>query len=250
VYKIAIPSYKRPEIFRDKTLALLQKYKIPKEKIYIFLADRQEREIYKKVIPDYCDRMFVAVPGMRNVRNFIQDWFPEGQHVVNIDDDIKTMKIRLNDSELGELENLDKLILDSFKLCEKMGCSLWGIHPVHNPLFMQNKITFGLKYIGGGVWGVINTHDKETYVTMDDKEDFERSIKFYIRDKMVMRVNYICMITDGYFGKGGMQETRTEVRVKASGMALLQKYPMFCEYNKARKKHFEIRLVDKIKKGR
>ena len=33
-YTVVIPSYKRPEGCRDKTLAVLHKYNIPKEKIF------------------------------------------------------------------------------------------------------------------------------------------------------------------------------------------------------------------------
>ena len=113
---------------------------------------------------------------------------------------------------------------------------------------MHTDITFDLQYIIGAFWGVINTHDKDTYVTLDDKEDFERTIKFYIRDGKVVRFNGIGILSAYYTELGGMQETRTEGRVKRSGMELLQKYPMFCEFNKARKNHFEIRLVDKLKR--
>ena len=39
-YKIAIPSYKRPITLRDKTLKVLQEYKIDANKIHIFVANK------------------------------------------------------------------------------------------------------------------------------------------------------------------------------------------------------------------
>ena len=47
-YKIAIPSYKRPEVIKQKTLRVLNEYKIPKERITIFVADEEENQVYKK----------------------------------------------------------------------------------------------------------------------------------------------------------------------------------------------------------
>ena len=251
-YKIAIPSYRRADTLREKTLALLQRYKIPMGKIYIFVASEAEKIEYLRAIPGqglhYCKDIIVAKPGMMAVRNFIQSWFPEGQRVVNIDDDIEALKVRVNDYDCEELEDLDGLIQKGFSACEAVKASLWGVYPIVNPKFMYSRPTQDLRYIIGAFWGVINTHDKDTYVTMDDKEDFERTIKFYIRDGRVVRLNHVGIKSAYYTEPGGMQETRTEKRVRQSGMELLQKYPMFCEYNKARKKHFEIRLVDKTRK--
>jgi hypothetical protein len=247
-YKIAIPSYKRAETLRDKTLVLLQKYNIPPELIYIFVADEEEKATYEKILPKYYKEIIVGAVGMRAIRNFIQNYFTEGEYIVNIDDDIQALENRMNDKKCEELKDLNALISDGFELCEKHGCSLWGTYPLVNAMFMHNDISFSLKYIIGAFWGVINTHDKNTYVTLDDKEDFERSIKFYIKDGAVVRFNGTGVLSAYYTEPGGMQVERDEQRVRRSGLQLLLRYPMFCAVNKARKKHFEIRLVDKTKR--
>ena len=41
-YKIAIPSYKRAETIKNKTLKLLMDHNIDKNKITIFVADNDE----------------------------------------------------------------------------------------------------------------------------------------------------------------------------------------------------------------
>ena len=50
-YKIAIPSYKRAHTLKNKTLKILQEYKIDPKKIHIFVANEEEKKEYEKVIP-------------------------------------------------------------------------------------------------------------------------------------------------------------------------------------------------------
>lgn len=249
-YKVVIPTYKRSETLRDKTLALLQKYEIPPERIYIFVADEEEKKLYEQTLPKYYKEIVVGEVGMRAIRNFIQDYFPEGEKLLNMDDDIRALKIRVNEREGKDLESLKNLIERGFELSERFGARLWGVYPTYNPMFMRNKVSADLRYIIGAFWGVTNTHDKDTYVTLDDKEDFERTIKFYIKDGRVLRFNNIGIESAYYTEPGGMQVERTESRVTSSGMYLVQKYPTLCSVNKARKKHFEIKLKDKRRKKR
>ena len=49
-YQIAIPSYKRPETIKKKTLRVLSEYNIDPQKITIFVADDSEYFAYKKSI--------------------------------------------------------------------------------------------------------------------------------------------------------------------------------------------------------
>ena len=46
--EFAIPSYQRPETLRDKTLALLKKYKMPSRCITVFVADGDQKKIYEE----------------------------------------------------------------------------------------------------------------------------------------------------------------------------------------------------------
>ena len=164
--------------------------------------------------------------------------------LLNLDDDIVSIQEKLGDSE-KEIEDLNDLIETGFKTAGEGQCHLWGIYPLVNHFYMNYNHTFDLRYIVGAFWGLINTHDKNTYVELEDKEDFERTIKFYIKDKRVLRFNYVGVETGYYKEPGGMQETRTEDRVKESVSFLLQKYPMFCEWNQRRKNHYEIKLKDR-----
>jgi propanediol dehydratase large subunit len=114
---------------------------------------------------------------------------------------------------------------------------------------MHTDITFDLQFIIGSFFGFVNTHDSEMLVTFNSKDDYERTLKFYIRDGKVMRFNGVGMVHDFNRLGGGIQAIMThkerEVKNIQEVMSMVNKYPMFCEFNKARKNRTEIRLVDK-----
>jgi hypothetical protein len=97
-FKIVIPSYKRPLILYNKTLQILIDHGINPNIVYIFVADEEQKNIYRDVLPkEYKDRLVVAVAGMMNVRNFITDYFQENEKLFNIDDDISEIYKKVND---------------------------------------------------------------------------------------------------------------------------------------------------------
>ena len=77
---IAIPSYKRTEILKEKTLSVLKHYGIEPRRIYIFVADESEEEAYKSALdPDSYNKIIVAEKGLHNARNVINQYFPIGK---------------------------------------------------------------------------------------------------------------------------------------------------------------------------
>ena len=54
------------------------------------------------------------------------------------------------------LYSLIGLIERGFELVTAEKCSLWGIYPVNNGLFMKDTITTDLRFIMGSFWGIIN----------------------------------------------------------------------------------------------
>ena len=79
----------------------------------------------------------------------------------------------------------------------------------------------------------------------DDNEDFERSVRAYLYDGSVARFDFMSYKTKCYTEQGGMQVERTEERVEWSGKKMLEMFPNQCEVNSSRKKHFEVKLVEK-----
>ena len=70
-YIIAIPSYKRPETIKTKTLSLLNAHNIPKDKITIFVANEDEYNEYQESLNNEY-KIVVGVPTIGEQRNFIE----------------------------------------------------------------------------------------------------------------------------------------------------------------------------------
>lgn len=245
---VAIPSYKRAETLRDKTLNTLIRCNVPSNKIHVFVANNEEYDIYKNVlIPGTYYRLIVGVPGLAKVRNFISDYFPIGTKIVNVDDDITDFIQYSETAKRNEkkISNLVPIIERGFHECLRHGCRLWGIYPVANGFFMKPTASTKLTYIIGCFWGCINPGSKEININLDDKEDYLRSILYYITDGCVVRLNYIAPKTNYYKEPGGMQEERTMQRIKDSAMYIANQYPDYATYYDKKKSGYpELKLHD------
>jgi hypothetical protein len=246
-YIIAIPSYKRAETLRDKTLTVLASYRIPSSKIYVFVANKEQEDLYKSVLkPGSYGHMIVGVPGMAAIRNFITGYFPVGKQIVNMDDDIKGFLEFSPSARRHEiqLKSLDNLIKKGFAESARTGFRLWGIYPVANGFFMKEGATTDLKYVIGAFWGITNPGSILT-VTIDDKEDYLRSLIMYVLDGGVLRFRDAAPMTAYYKEAGGMQEERTKNRVTKSAEALHAAFPNLTKLNATKKSgYLELRMRD------
>ena len=261
-YVIAIPSYKRTDVLKKKTMAMLKRYKIPSNKIHIFLANKKEHSEYKKELdPKTYNKLIVGKPGIKGIRNFMSQHFNEGQNVVYLDDDIgKIWECRNSGdpsdkkgNKLIEIKSLHTFIKKAFKLSLKTGFRNWSVYPRDNPFFMKptehkDHVTTDLRFLMGGFHGVINCKKAEIR-TIGDKEDYERTIKYFLNDGGVIRFNNISCYTRVYKAQGGLQETQRVLESNKSSKALIKKYPKLVSINNARNSPFvEIKLRDLNKK--
>ena len=66
---IVIPSYNRVETLKEKTLKVLQEYKIPSNKIYVFVANEEQKEMYEEGIPKgSVKEIIIGEKGLAEVR--------------------------------------------------------------------------------------------------------------------------------------------------------------------------------------
>uniref|UniRef100_A0A6C0J790 Glycosyltransferase 2-like domain-containing protein n=1 Tax=viral metagenome TaxID=1070528 RepID=A0A6C0J790_9ZZZZ len=268
-YVVAIPSYKRPTTLKNKSLRVLQEHNIDPKRINIFVSDKEQENIYKKELPNNSyNKIIVGEPGIKNIRNFMPKYFKEGQKIFYMDDDISEVFQNFNQNKvpnklnkntydkkynkLKKIKNLHNFIEEAFSLAKKKKMDNWGVYPVENPYFMkpttkepEDFTSTYLSYIIGFMTGVINNR-KEEIRTIDDKEDYERSIKYYLKDGGVLRFNNITCRTNCYKEPGGMQVERTKQRIHDSAVYLTKKYPQLCSLNTKKKSGFtEVRLKDK-----
>ena len=247
-FVIAIPSYKRAETLRDKSLTMLADKGVPAHLIEVFVATPEEKEIYAKTLkPGSYGKLIVAEPGMGAVRNFITRHYPVGKKILNIDDDIKDfMQLGGPGEKLVPIRDFMGVMRRAFAMAAEKKFRLFGFYPVANHYFMKNRVTENLRYIIGAAWGIINPGIDQLKVTIDDKEDVQRSVIMYILDGGVLRFENYTPVTAYYKEPGGMQEERTKNRVDKSARAMVEAYPDFCSLNLTKKSGFaEVRLRDK-----
>jgi hypothetical protein len=242
---VAIPTYRRAATLADKTIPALLAARIPPGRIHIYLSDPAERDAYTAALPagGYA-AIHDGQPTLAGNRNHIMRRHPAGQRIVFCDDDIVRISRRERADQLRQVEDLPPEIDQAFRLAGQAGARLWGIYPVTNAFFMKPRVRTDLCYIIGCFYGITVAGDDADLVTLEDKEDYERTLRCYDTDGAVLRVEWLAPETRYYTEPGGMQETRTEQRVAASARDLVRRYPHLATYYRAKSGHAELRLKD------
>ena len=251
-YEVAVPSYKRHETIKEKTLATLKRYGIPADKITVFVANKEEEALYKGALdPKTYGKIVVGVKGMHDIRNFITGYYKVGTKIVNVDDDIKGFLEYDESTKRKErpLRSLVQVIKRGFDECEKAKTKLWGVYPVANGYFMKPKVSTDIRYIIGSFWGCINPGLKGAdgvEITTEYKEDYQRTILYYKKYGCVVRLNMYAPISAYYTEAGGMQEVKERRELEEKGARWLVKtYPEFAVLNPSKKSgYMEVKLKD------
>lgn len=227
-YIIAIPTYNRSDILERKTLSTLQSGHVSANKIYIFVANEEEKKKYETAIPkNMYHKMVVGKLGITNQRQFISRYFPEGKNIVSLDDDIEGLFRRKSEKILTKITNLDTFFKSAFQRLNQENLYLWGIYPVCNPFFMKPNTTTKLRFVIGALHGYVNRHDKDLAFSgnSEQKEDYEQSIKYFLKDGGVLRFNDVSIKTK-FHAPGGLGRTEERFKANEEAAKYLQKtYP-------------------------
>lgn len=237
-YVIAIPSYDRPEIIVKKSLRTILDGGVPKDLVHVFVANEAEEKRYMESLPKSTyNKLIVGRKGITAQRKFIIEYFPENQKIVSIDDDIEGLFEKVSDKELRKITNVHKFFMDAFALLERERLYIWGIYPVHNAYFMKDTITTDLKFIVGQLYGFVNRKTKTIQPSSKavEKEDYEQSIKYFLKDGGVVRFNNVSVKTKNH-AKGGLGTREGRLKQnRAAAEYLSREYPayvkMFCRAN-------------------
>ena len=228
---IAIPTYNRPDNF--KTIAFLKQNDIPTEWVTIFVANEEERKRYE-AFNEY--KIVVGHLGICNQRNFITDYYDEGDIIVSMDDDIETIRHK------------DNLPLSVWlQVCiEHMKNSRIGlltVSPSSNPYFFEQRIktsTPSFKhggYLAVGVFHIYVNH-KAFKMDVDVVEDYDRSVMYIKHYGKSIRYFDVYLKTK-YWAKGGLAQKRTKDYYLENVNKLLAKYPHHLSSNQKLIRHLD-----------
>jgi hypothetical protein len=244
-YQIAIPSYGRSGMIAEYTLRMLERYRVDPRRVTIFVADdvtkrlwiekgkkgkpkiRSDETLESKREPDlyrerlkgnpYGQRIVVGVKNIGSQRNWIQNHYPVGTHLISLDDDLVRISELKNGKyvEIGGAKAFDRLIRQGFAECHATGSHLWGLYASANEGFQSSalesrEVSYNNNYIIASFYGKIIRHDKSLEVeSINHAEDYERTLRFFAKDGLVVRLNrYTMSKGTEYFGKGGLEEER------------------------------------------
>lgn len=205
------------------TLKFLEQMKIDPAEVCLYVANDAEMQDYRLALPAHWSaRLCMGVPGVNHVRNHIQQDFAEGSSLVYMDDDIRTIwkrhknitpKTPRKDQAHRILPNeFRDLIASGFKHARKNDSYIWGVYPTSNPLHMRDRVYVGLTYIVAAFFGMVVRHDADTFTQYGVKEDHERTLRYYVKDGAVVRLDGYGVDTPYFGGTGGLHDDGLEAR--------------------------------------
>lgn len=82
-YVICIPSYKRANYCNEKTLRVLQEHKINPKNIYVYVANKEEYNLYESVLDKKLyNKLVIGKKGLVPQRQFIMEQWPKNKHII------------------------------------------------------------------------------------------------------------------------------------------------------------------------
>lgn len=259
MFFVAIPSYARWTRIVHSSLRTCITWGIPQHDIYVFVIEEQRQEYQNSLhMHGFADVHLICGPlGLHHMRNFITRFFDEDTPILHMDDDIDELLVMHEDPSFDVKSakryplrpacpsDMYSWIERAFMFTKKQGASLFGIYPVRNGYFMKDlpEITTNLRFCVGAFWGMWNR--KDIVITVEEKEDFDRTLQAYALNGCVVRYNRYCPKTQYYKTAGGMQ-SRDIDRKKESEKScayLCERWPMWCRIYRSKKNGMcEVRL--------
>jgi hypothetical protein len=235
--KYIIPSYQRPEQFKNKTFKYLMDHDIPKDQIYVFVrSDDPDLNKYFEIKgPTY---VVTDVKGIGRTHNYISAYFNEGEFIVEIDDDLED----IIDNQRSSVLEFAALCAKMFHIMTYMGVSYGGTYQCDNPMFMSQNGEFStdLKYMLGCLR--FRFIRKEIVLDTNYAEDMENCIRHYIRDGKILKNNWIAPVTKNYVEGGCDGDGRNVETEKQDKEVLSIVYPQYCKLFQRKNGKWDLKL--------
>lgn len=196
---IAIPSLGRVKTFGTKTYSKLIVPHSLQSKVHLFLQTEDDETAYRKAYPEL--KIVRSPVGLLDTANYIVDYFPVGQKVVLLHDDV-TRVFSLNKFvRRADVDDLGGLFDLTFEKMNEHKLNLGGLYPTPNLLSMKGaqeshgEFTTDLSFIHEPITLMINQRihiDGTKLYKGVEKMDYQRSIFYGQQDGGVFRWNEYC----------------------------------------------------------
>ena len=217
VLPIAIPTYRRSATLWRETLAYLAAEQVPADSITLFVASEEERDAYIRATPkSLYGKIVVGVPGLSGQRNFIRDYYDEGEVICQMDDDVLGIK---GSGFLEILERAQRELEDN--------CGLFGVLPNDDARRFKRDTTYHLTHILGSFF-VCRNH-KDIHIPFCEKEDYLRSILYFKKYGLVARYRGAGVKTNYNKGSGGLISNDRLQRMQEGAFYIVKTYPEYAD---------------------
>lgn len=181
-FKIVIPSYNRYKKFKKRTYEFLKRHNLLSNATLFLQTDEDEKQYQEFNI-----NIIRSPQGLKNTLNFIYDYYPMDTKLWLLHDDVSKF-INKDNIEPDDIPNIISGCFNSMTLHK---ANLCGFYPTANPYFMSKakELNTDCSFIHDPCLLIIN---KRLYGTeaLKYKGDFERTVLYYKRDKIVLRYNH------------------------------------------------------------
>jgi hypothetical protein len=221
--RIVIASYNRPDLITSRTLAYLKSIHYPATHILIFVASEEQKALYQSSInPDLYSQIIIGILGLNQQRNFISKYLEDNEIYISFDDDVSKIKFL-------EGYSFYSFLAEALTYIKSGQVGLAGVLSNSDARKFKSGRTLHLAHIVGSFF-VCKNH-KETVLPEDfcEKEDYIRTIMYFIRYKAVLRCQYAGVETKYLLGVGGIPSDGRLEREIAGVEYLLEKYPSYCK---------------------
>lgn len=237
-YHVAVLSYQRPNEVCGKTIKMLVDGGVPKSAICVYV---HASDPYVEAYVDNLELLDIECAvtdtiGTKQQRAEVYSRFPEGHHIVSVDDDIKGLMTFTEDLETGKkskalVTDVDSLFKEMFEVTRDHNLFAWGLYIPTNPFFMKDRCSTGLRPFGYGLFGVINrpghiVHDFTTKYC----DDMEFCLRSWWWDGGVVRNDGVAFLTEIYTDGGLNAAGRDASGIYADNVNLKRQWGEFVKF--------------------
>ena len=218
--RLAIPTYQRCDSISRKTLRYLSDHAYPASLIYLFVASEEERVRYEENVPEHLyGQIVIGLPGLKEQRNFIVDYFDEGEIIIEMDDDVENIHC-LTGGFVG-------LVDHGVKMINTGNGGLFGCMPTDDKRVMTLTTTTHLAFVIG-TFSMRRNH-RDIKLSLVQKHDYERCILYFLRYGTVYRYKGSGVKTRYLKNAGGLQDGNRHATMEQCVSYLCDTYPLLIQ---------------------